>query len=771
LKRGYGVATMYAGDITPDYPGSDTIGVQAIYPKIKKRGDNFAGMAAWAWGLSRAMDYFETDPQIDPKKVILFGTSRMGKAALWAGANDQRFAMVISNESGAGGAKLFHHWYQENIHRLCTVFPQWFCHNFRKYIGRDTVLPFDQNMMMALIAPRPLLIASAVGAKICDPYGEFLGAKAVSPIYRFLGTKGLPITTLPAINHPDFGQVGYYIRSGKHDITPYDWEQFINFADMHLGVPVIKTTGKTMIGSVEQSSSEPEDTIFVKGTHIAVSIGHSSDTNEAIILTPKPGPAPHINGPEVYGCRPGNPFIYRIPTTGDRPMQFAAKGLPAGLKLDKSTGIITGSIGCRGTYNVILHAKNKIGKDSRSFKILCGDKLTLTPPMGWNDWYAHYDHITEKMMHHAANLMVSNGMADAGYQYVDIDDCWMNAKKNKDPGRLGPSRDPRGNILPNSYFPDMKGLTDYIHSKGLKAGIYTSPGPTTCGGFTGSFGYEAQDAKQFAKWGFDFLKYDFCSYRRVEKQVKALDSNITDLQQMQRPYFIMGALLKSQKRDIVFNLCQYGKDKVWTWGAQAGGNSWRTAGDLGFGLNHIFDVALKDATHGEWSKPGAWNDPDYIQIGYVGSARGEGLPELTRMPPAEQYSFMSLWCLLSAPLFYSGDLTKLNAFTLNILCNPEVIAVDQDPLGKCARVIMQTENTFIMIKDMQDGSKVVGLCNKGDRPDRMTVTWVQAGITGVNKTVRDLWQEKNLGVFQKEFTAPVPPLGVVLVRISKTRKQ
>lgn len=516
-----------------------------------------------------------------------------------------------------------------------------------------------------------------------------------------------------------------------------------------------------------QQHAAAGDTIYVKGTHIPAAIGPS--TEEAVILTPEPGPAPRINGPLVYGCRPAHPFIYRIPSTGVRPMEFSARGLPAGLKLDRTNGIITGSVPCRGIYTIMLEARNKNGRDTRSFKIVCGDKLALTPPMGWNDWYAHYDRITEKMMRQAANLMVSSGLADAGYQYVDIDDCWMNAKKNKDPKRVGPSRDAQGNILPNSYFPDMKWLTDYIHSKGLKAGIYTSPGPTTCGGFTGSFGHEAQDAKQFADWGFDLLKYDFCSYGSVEKYVKRIDTGITELQQMQRPYFMMGAILKSRQRDIVFNLCQYGLDDVWTWGAKGGGNSWRTAGDLGGELNHIFDVALGVAKHGQWSKPGAWNDPDYIQIGYVGNAHGEGLPELTSMPPAEQYSFMSLWCLLSAPLFYSGDLTKLNAFTLNILCNPEVIAVDQDPLGKCARVMQQSGDTFIMVKDMEDGSKTVGLCNKGMKPATITVYWTQAGLKAGSRVVRDLWREKNLGVFKNSYTAAVAPKGVVLVKISKAQ--
>lgn len=235
LKRGYGIATMYAGDITPDYDGSSTTGVQAMYPRLQERGDNFGAIAAWAWGLSRAMDYFETDPQINRKKIILFGTSRMGKAAIWAGATDQRFAVVISNESGAGGAKLFHHWYGENIQRLCTRFPYWYCHNFRQYIGKDTLLPFDQHMVLALIAPRPLYVASAEGSEITDSYGEFLGAKYADPVYRLFHTGGLPASKWPEVNQPVFGRIGYHMRSGKHDILPYDWEQFLHFADMHTG--------------------------------------------------------------------------------------------------------------------------------------------------------------------------------------------------------------------------------------------------------------------------------------------------------------------------------------------------------------------------------------------------------------------------------------------------------------------------------------------------------------------------------------------------------
>ncbi len=413
---------------------------------------------------------------------------------------------------------------------------------------------------------------------------------------------------------------------------------------------------------------------------------------ESVVLTPKPGPAPRLNGPTVYGARPGNPFIYRIPAQGQRPMRFAAKGLPSTLKLDAASGIITGVTPAQGDYQVTLKAENSHGKDSRMLRIRAGATLALTPPMGWNHWYAHYTRITDAMMREAADIMISSGMADAGYQYVNIDDCWMNAPKAVDPKRVGPARDGQGRILPNIYFPDMKGLADYIHGKGLKAGIYTSPGPLTCGGFTGAFGYEELDARTFAEWGFDFLKYDWCSYGRVANgQVPS--TNIPtwgaganrELAVYTYPYKVMGDLLQRQRRDIVYNLCQYGMGNVWEWGEEVGAQCWRTAGDLGFELDRIFEVALKNAEHRAWSRPGAWNDPDYIQIGYIGDAHGMGEPEPCPLTPNEQYCFMSLWALMASPLFYSGDMTRLDEFTLNVLCNPEVIEVNQDPLWPVGR--------------------------------------------------------------------------------------
>ncbi len=479
---------------------------------------------------------------------------------------------------------------------------------------------------------------------------------------------------------------------------------------------------------------------------------------EPVILTPKPGPAPRINGPKVYGARPGNPFLYRIPATGARPMTFAAN-LPEGLALDPQTGIVTGTTPPRGEYAVTLKAANSHGTAQRKFTIVAGDLLALTPPMGWNHWYAHYNRVTDKMMREAADVMIRTGMADVGYQYVNIDDCWMNAPKHGDPLRVGPLRDAKGNILPNKHFPDMKALCDYIHSKGLKAGIYTSPGPFTCAGFAGAYQHEEQDARQFADWGFDFLKYDWCSYGNIVKGDKSLAA-------LKKPYKFMGDILKRQRRDIVYNLCQYGMGDVWEWGAEVGGHCWRTAGDLGFELDRIFEVALANAKHRANSRPGSWNDPDYLQIGFIGDARTGGDPKPCPITPSEQYAFMSLWCLMAAPLFYSGDMGRLDDFTLNVLCNPEVIEVDQDPLGQSARVVHLDDERFVMVKDLDDGSKAVGLFNRGEMPAAVTARWSDIGVKG-KQAVRDLWRQKDLGELEGRFEAAVPRHGVVLIRVAR----
>jgi alpha-galactosidase len=486
--------------------------------------------------------------------------------------------------------------------------------------------------------------------------------------------------------------------------------------------------------------------------------GHKS-TQSNDLLTPPPKPTPHINGPLRYGVRPGSPFFYRIPCTGERPIRFSAIGLPDSLKLDTETGIVTGRIPVTGDYAVTFTAMNVHGTDKRNMTIVAGDRLALTPPMGWNSWYIHYDRISDRLMREAADQMISSGMADYGYQFVNIDDCWMVRLNSDDPETSGPPRNAEGDLLPNKRFPDMPGLAGYIHGKGLKAGLYISPGPRTCAGYEGSYGHEAQDAATFAHWGFDFLKYDWCSYS--EKTTG------TAREDFMRPYRTMSDELKKQNRDIVLNLCQYGMDSVWQWGGEVG-HCWRTTGDLGLEKNKelpgFYYIGFSNAEHWPFAGPGKWNDPDYLLLGWVGDAHQMGKGRPTALTHDEQYSYMSMWCLMAAPLIFSGDMAKLDEFTLNVLCNHEVIEINQDTLGQQARVIKKSNDEFILAKPLSDGSLGVGVFNLTDHTSRNELTWVELGLDRRMK-VRDLWRQRDLGIYKEHFETTIPAHGVSLVRL------
>jgi len=486
------------------------------------------------------------------------------------------------------------------------------------------------------------------------------------------------------------------------------------------------------------------------------------------ILTPKPSPKPRVNGPTVFGVRPGNPFLYRIPATGDRPMTFSAKRLPDGLTLDPETGIIRGTVARRGEYKVTLQAENRLGTSSRPFRIVVGDTLALTPPMGWNSWYVLLDRVTDKDIRAAADAMIDSGMADHGYSYVNIDDCWAIKPGSDNPEFQGDERDAEGRINANKRFPDMKALTQYIHDKGLKAGIYTSPGPLTCAGFVGSYEHEEKDARRFTEWGFDFLKYDWCSYGRTVTE--ATLPNYTEgahpdtLPYMKKPYKLMGDILERQPRDFVYNLCQYGMGDVWKWGAEVGGNSWRTTGDLGYTNNYWLSVSsIGFGQNGleRYAGPGHWNDPDYLLLGWL-TVGGKLAP--TPLTPDEQYTYVSLWSLLAAPMFFSGDMTRLDDFTLSLLTNDEVIDVNLDALGRQGRRVAQDDEVEVWARDLEDGSKAVGLFNRGEGTAEITARWSDVGVKG-RQIVRDLWRQKDLGEFEDAFTATVPRHGVVFVRL------
>jgi alpha-galactosidase len=480
----------------------------------------------------------------------------------------------------------------------------------------------------------------------------------------------------------------------------------------------------------------------------------SAPAEAAVILTPATSPKPKINGAEIFGVRPGSPFLFTIAATGDRPMTFAADDLPAGLQLDPQTGHITGTLTHAGVYVVTLHAKNSLGAAKRKFKIIAGDKIALTPPMGWNSWNCFASAVSEEKAKAAADAMVKSGLINHGWNYINVDDFWQNHRDSKDPALHGSFRDAQGNIVPNSRFPDMKGMADYIHGLGLKAGLYSSPGPWTCGGCTGSWQHEQQDAAQYAAWGFDYLKYDLCSYR---DEMPACE---TSLGAAQQPYRVMGEFLSQQPRDIVFSLCQYGEFNVWQWGASVGGNSWRTTGDISDSWGSMSGIGFNQDKTAPYAKPGNWNDPDMLIVGKV----GWGHLHPTRLTPNEQYTHISLWCLLSAPLLIGCDMTQLDPFTLNLLENDEVLAVDQDPLGKEAMTVVKNGETRVYAKDLADGSKAVGLFNLGETETQITVGWSDLGLKG-KLHVRDLWRQKDLGKFKNAFGATVPRHGVVLIRV------
>jgi alpha-galactosidase len=481
---------------------------------------------------------------------------------------------------------------------------------------------------------------------------------------------------------------------------------------------------------------------------------------EKVILTPPSAPAPRINGARVFGVRPGSPFLFTIPVTGTKPIRYEVINLPEGLTCDPETGIITGILEAPGEYRTTVKATNSLGTAEREFRIVCGDTLALTPHMGWNSWYIWENHVTDSIMRAAADAMVSTGMIDHGYMYVNIDDCWSVKQGSPDPTLAGEPRDANGMINSNRRFPDMKSMTGYIHSRGLKAGIYTSPGDITCAGHTAAYGHEEQDIARFVEWGFDFLKYDWCFYSKY--------GNRDSLADLQKPYILISEILRRQSRDIVLNLC-LAVGPVWKWGRQVGANSWRTASDLGQTFEDIgqslfrdvFDLYGNDSLH-LYGGPGGWNDPDYLLIGYLSNWKGQTVP--TPLTPNEQYTQISLWSLVAAPLILSGDITRLDDFTLSLLTNDEIIEVDQDPLGKPGYRVSKSGDNEVWMRLLEDGSKAVGLFNRGESESEVTARWSDLGISG-EQIVRDLWRQKDLGRFDEKYTTSVPRHGTVMIRV------
>ncbi len=486
------------------------------------------------------------------------------------------------------------------------------------------------------------------------------------------------------------------------------------------------------------------------------------------IIQPQ-SPVPSIHGARVVGATPGRPFLFLIPATGEKPLAFSASNLPKNLILDPKTGIISGSIEKEGTYSVELTGTGPKGTVKRSLTIIAGQhKLAQTPPMGWNSWNVWGLSVSADKVKAAADAMVSSGLAAHGFSYINIDDGW---EKGRDPnsancrgksmdsnecGEVG--RDASGNIITNEKFPDMKELSGYVHSRGLKLGIYSSPGPWTCGRYTATYQHERQDAEMFARWGIDYLKYDWCSYS--EKKLGFSE------EYFRKPYEVMRKELDGIDRDIVFSLCQYGMKKVWTWGAEVGGNLWRTTGDITDLWMSLSGIGFKQVNNSPYAGPGHWNDPDMLIVGKVGW--GPTLHD-TKLSKTEQITHLTMWSMLAAPLLIGCDMTKLDPFTLAVLTNDEVLEVDQDPLGKAATLVSENGDALVWSRPLEDGTVAVALFNRAGAKMEVGVKWSELGLSG-SQPARDLWLRKDLGNFDGSFTAAVDPHGAVMVKIGQPVK-
>ena len=491
------------------------------------------------------------------------------------------------------------------------------------------------------------------------------------------------------------------------------------------------------------------------------------------ILTPPAPDTPRINGPRIYGAHRKADFLFRIPTTGVRPMTFAAKGLPRGLKLDKDKGIIRGKARARkGTYRVQITATNALGSDTRELRIVIGDRIALTPPLGWNSWNVWGNTISQDIVLDAGRAMDEKGLADYGWCYVNIDDGWQGLRGGKYNG-----------IQPNCKFSDMKALGDSLHARGLKFGIYSGPWITTYAGHIGSscnnedgtywwvekglvdefqktdrekikrdtlrsfgtYSFAKADAKQWADWGVDYLKYDW---------------NPNDVWWIRD----MREAIDATGRDIVYSLSNHSRvilgptlDKYV--------DCWRTTGDIRDNWESMSSIGFEgqDSWAG-WRKPGRWPDADMLVLGKVGWGRKMRWTELN---PWEQYTHITLWSILSSPMLLGCDMAALDPFTLSLLCNNEVLDINQDPLGAQGVRFNSGEGHVTYIKPLEDGTVAVALFNLSEEERTMGFAPFKLGLYG-EQTVRDLWRQQDVGkvTWKERWEVSVPAHGCAFYRLS-----
>lgn len=498
-----------------------------------------------------------------------------------------------------------------------------------------------------------------------------------------------------------------------------------------------------------------------------------TNNGERYILTPPIAKSPRINSPKVFGARPGNPFLFTVVATGEAPILYSIENLPKGLTMDPTTGIIKGVVNKKGTYVVMMKAKNNFGTAQKRLTIKIGDTIALTPPIGWNGWNSWARLIDREKVIASANAMVNMGLSKHGWTYINIDDGWQGYRSAKYNYAL----------QPNHKFPDFKGMIDEIHGKGLKLGLYSTPWITSYAGFgggssnfedgtlpdsiinnkrsfryVGKYRFEKQDAIQMADWGVDYLKYDW----RIE------------LASAER----MSDALKKSGRDIIYSLSNsapFSFVKDWARISEA----WRTGPDIRDSWLSLYVSAFTLDKWGPYGGPGHWNDPDMMILGNV--TTGAKLHP-TRLTPNEQYSHVSLFSLLAAPLLIGCPIEQLDAFTLNLLSNDEVIEVNQDPLGKPARLVLEEQGVQIWLKPLEEGAYAVGIFNTanfGRTPEsyfrwedeqavNYTLDFNKLKLNGVFD-VRNVWTQKEVSVRAKKFNALIPHHGVVMIKLTPAK--
>ncbi|WP_101262406.1 putative Ig domain-containing protein [Labilibaculum filiforme] len=495
------------------------------------------------------------------------------------------------------------------------------------------------------------------------------------------------------------------------------------------------------------------------------------------ILTPKERETPRINGASVFGVRPGSPFLYTIPASGKRPIKFSVNNLPKGLQINQNTGVISGTITDKKTcnYNIVFKASNELGVDEKAFEIVVGDKICLTPPLGWNSWNCWRTKVDQEKVIASAKAMVDKGLMNYGWTYINIDDAWQEL-------RGGQFNAIQGDPI---KFPDIKAMCDEVHDMGLKIGIYSSPWVTTYAGFVGgssdnktgiwdvsmrtketqkvkkywqlgTYHFDESDAAQWAEWGIDYLKYDW---------------NPNDPESTSR----MAHALKNCGRDIIYSLSNTAPIEHANLFAKEV-NCWRTAGDLNDlwdqESNHL-NIRQQWERHRNWLEkgvrggPGHFPDADMLVVGDVVTTSKTGKPIPSKLTADEQYTHISLWTLWNCPLLIGSPIESIDEFTMNLLTNPEVLEIHQDKIAIAGKSVFIEDGLEIIVKDLADGGKAIGLFNINEEERVINLDWDLAGLKG-EKVIRDVWRHQDIGTFSNQFSASVRAHGVILLRISNS---